>query len=524
MTKDDGIINTFQQRRQLEEAIAALAAAQNEAKLIQTAREIVDQFPADLILAGIQRHLGDANSQLRGGLGHLCALLPPDATVPALRAVAANRQKTPVERTTAVLILERYLGEAISPGLLGDLAGTDDVAFQSLIEAVEEARSNRHILLEYVTQMEQHGVDVAFMVLDLLDRLAPHDRVELLRLIAQDARPQVANAALARLVALAGLPEIDAVPRALHTLTFSLPPALASQAERTLRKLQFSGQRYQPPPSDGWRALMSAADPGGYFSVWVIQEPREEAPDIGVLLGFVLGIHEGILQFFGNETMERSQLPTRHDAGQLVEVGDIHGQTTVLLEIPFAVGRWLVLSALDVQWQKDEPLPLPGEYRLYNDLLWQHASPVLPAELAPLFAEPESRSQGFDMGALASAAEGLLKHPIMASWLGWATSIWSSLQPFSSEQREMAAGALTRLVLQELDTLPHRDQLMRGMATGLRVQALWLTLHQEPDAAGYATLLSHAMEALPAHKNPLLVLMLEKGLGMLGNARGKARK
>src|SRR5690606_1075980 len=106
--------------------------------------------------------------------------------VPPLRAVVADRQHAPLQRTTAALILERYLGETVSPVLMGDLAGSDDAAFQSLLEAIEEGRTNRHVLLEYVTQMAEHPVDVAYMVLGLLDRLAPADRVELLRLIAQD--------------------------------------------------------------------------------------------------------------------------------------------------------------------------------------------------------------------------------------------------------------------------------------------------------------------------------------------------
>ena len=44
MTQDKQIINTFQQRRQLEEAMAALAQIGSERDLVQAVRQIVDSF------------------------------------------------------------------------------------------------------------------------------------------------------------------------------------------------------------------------------------------------------------------------------------------------------------------------------------------------------------------------------------------------------------------------------------------------------------------------------------------------
>ncbi len=185
---DQGIISGFQERRQIEEAIGALAHTSTEAELMAAARTLANRFPPDRLAVAIQRHLGDPNSQLRGGLGHLCALLPPEIIVPLLRDLTGNRQKLPVERMTALLILERFLGEAVPPALTGDLAGSDDIAMQSLLEAVTEGRRNRHIFLEYVTQMQEHGSDVAFMVMGLMTRLAPDDRVELLRPLLADPK------------------------------------------------------------------------------------------------------------------------------------------------------------------------------------------------------------------------------------------------------------------------------------------------------------------------------------------------
>ena len=203
MATTDGIIHSFPQRRRLEAEIAALGDTDNETALRAAVQKIVDTYPVDLLLTTVVRHLATPDSQVRGGLGLLCALLPKDEVVPTLRGVAGNRQKTPQERTTAVLIMDRYLGEPAPPALLADLAGSADVPYQSLLEAVAASRRNRHVLLEYVTQMQEHAVDTAFMVLGLIDRLPPADQVELLRLIAQDSRPQVARSALDRLANLA---------------------------------------------------------------------------------------------------------------------------------------------------------------------------------------------------------------------------------------------------------------------------------------------------------------------------------
>ena len=87
--------------------------------------------------------------QLRGGLGQLCTLLPAEEVTGALRAVAGNRQKTPQERTTAALILQRFLDQPSPTALLADLAGADEAPYQSLLEAVNESKRNRHVPVSY---------------------------------------------------------------------------------------------------------------------------------------------------------------------------------------------------------------------------------------------------------------------------------------------------------------------------------------------------------------------------------------
>src|SRR3954447_21981786 len=127
----DKIIHSFQQRRQLTQDIAALGQTRNEAELMERVRLLVREHPADLLAATVIKNLDTTNSQVRGGLGHIASLLPPDEISPLLRSAAANRGNSAQLRVTAALILERFLGETLSPAILNDLGQTNEVAFQS---------------------------------------------------------------------------------------------------------------------------------------------------------------------------------------------------------------------------------------------------------------------------------------------------------------------------------------------------------------------------------------------------------
>lgn len=507
---DQGIISGFQERRQLEDAVSALSQTTTEAELVNATRQLVNRFPAERLAAAILRRLGDPNSQLRGGLGHLAALLPPEVIVPLLRDLAGNRQKSPIERMTAVLILERYLGETVPQALTGDLAGNDDIAMQSLLEAVEEGRRNRHVFLEYVTQMQEHGIDVAFMVMGLMNQLTPDDQVELLRLIAQDRRLQVARSALERLIALAA--HHDRALAALHALSFTLAPALVEPAQRALRKLQFTGRRYTPPATDGWRALLGPTDTGGYFILWLVKTPTLPAAADGVLIGFTLSLQQGVIECSGVNSMEASQLPPARRVGDLVVVGEGTEPRITMLETPLDIGRWLVQQALAAHWRRTEAPDLPGEYKLYNDLIWQFASPYLPDELSYIFAEMTITGlEQPDLPGLQEAVDGLVRHPLMRTWVEWATNVWTMLDALPVAAPEAQIQALIAFILREFDALPQRAQILDNMTVALRTQALWFAIHGETDNAGRALLLARWMRTLPMRQNPLLIGLLHMG-------------
>lgn len=512
MSDTGGIIHTFQQRRQLETELEALALTSSQTVLQQAVHRLAERFPAELLLAAVVRHLGTPHSQLRGGLGQLCTLLPLDVVTDALRSVAGNRQKTPQERTTAAMIMQRFLDQPAPSALLADLAGADEAPYQSLLEAVAEGAQNRHVLLEYVTQMQEHSVDVAFMVMRLIDRLAPDDGVELLRLIAHDRRPQVAHAAIERLTATAAAGSGTGL-RSLHTLAYALPRNEAALAQRSLRKLQFSGARYAPPTASGWQALLGPSDPSGYASVWFVRWPDPKNQDDGVWLGFVLSLQSGILQFSGSEGMQRDFLPPPVAEGELVTVRTSGGQNAVLLAAPVDVGRWFVHQSIEAHWSQPTPQPLPDEYALYNDLLWQFAPPQLPPELRVWWERANSSEDGPpSAAAIAAAADALVVEAAMDGWLRWSLATWQNVKYRSQQPPDVPPRTLVSLLLRELARMPDHRSLLQAMASGLRMQTLWYAVAGDPANAERAALLALATTTLPISENSLIANLLERGL------------
>ena len=86
----DKIINTFQQRRQLEQAFSDLATTTSDRELREAAKNIVHTFDAAQVLNALIKRLDSPSSQVRGGLGHIAGLLDPDEVLPALRNVAPS--------------------------------------------------------------------------------------------------------------------------------------------------------------------------------------------------------------------------------------------------------------------------------------------------------------------------------------------------------------------------------------------------------------------------------------------------
>ncbi len=528
----DKIIGSFQQRRQLMQEFAELAHTNSEAQLAAAARRLVHSYPADLLVTTLLKHLDTPNSQLRGGLGHVAALLPPDEILPPLRAAAANRANSAQTRVTAALIMERFLGETVPQALLADLSQTNEVAYQSLREAVEEGALNRRVYLDYVTQMYAAGEPIAWMVLELMERLEPAQRVELYRLMVLEDRPAVARAALHRLERLAAEVSAAVVP-ALVSLSIMAAPELAAAAERSLRKLQFSGIRHTPLPTTGWRSLISPADLGANLSLWFVKMPApdaiapEEATQTagGTLLALVIQPRRGILEAFGNDKLERRQLPAPQRIGRLVRVRAARGQNATLLEIPFDVGRQLLRVVHGAYTGTDTPPTLPGDYRLFGADLWTCEPPhVDDAETAALLAavgsnapQPPAPSTD-DLKTLSRDVATLMAHPAMRGWLLHQQRLIQDLHTGNAALARLPLQEVARILLRDLEQRPEQRAISETLATGLRLQALYFHLAGEREPASCATRVAAAVPHLALSLNPLLVYLMENSLRALRDA------
>jgi hypothetical protein len=412
---------------------------------------------------------------------------------------------------TAAAIAQRFLGVEFPAALTGDLGGADDAAYQSLREAIEEGKRNRHVLLEYVEQMRQLGEEIAFLVLGALGRIPPVDQVELLRLIALDARPRVAKAALSAIEALSLTAAGPQAARALHTLQALLPDELVAQAARSERKLRMAGRRYEPPSTDGWRALLSPTEPNGNQVVWLVKMPPENGPP-GVLLGMTVNLGAGIVRFFGSETVDGSVLPATQAVGNLLTVENDTGESSVVLEAPFDYGRWLVWQALRTHLVTEQTQPLPGELQLYSDHFTQFGSPQVDEALLAYWQTPTDGGQ-IEKSELETATAELFAHPAMAHWLLPGRAILQATPAALRPDPQLPLGEIVQALLREIERWPESAALAPSLERALRGQAVWLHVAGHPALAGHADHLARMMPVLAIPDNPVLAHMLAAGLG-----------
>ncbi len=523
----DKLINTFHLRRKLNADIEALGNTTNESELLEQVRAIAQKYEHDLIMTVMRKYLDTGSSQLRGGLGRLAAMLPFEEVTALLRHEAANRNNPTQARLTAALILERFLQAEIAAALMSDLKDPEVVVMQSLEEALEEGRTNRYVLLDYVRQMRQENEDVAYMVIDLLDLLPAADSPELLRLIAYDTRPLVARTAMDKLATLRS-PDVGyQAAEALDNLQVNLAPALAEYATRCLRKLRFSGVVYNPPPITGWRALLTPVSLSGEQDLWFLRSEQNS----GILIGLRFDTTAGLLETFGSEDVEARYLPPNRAVGELISIAITSNTPMVFLEVPVDYARWHLRQVLERHWQQPAPRPLPLEYTLHSLNLFRYQAPQLDPKLTALFesgptqwADIIQRADGYEAGGysghrLAEIAAEFLRHPAMSGWFFQEQSLREAvLRATAQSGRADPATLLPPLIAQLFDGAAG-ELMMSRLQIALKAQAAWLSIAGHERNAGYAMLLAESFNHVPIVKHPLTALMMEVGLMLILNRR-----
>lgn len=509
----DKLSNTFHLRRKLKAAIDALGATTSEAELLEQVRAIIQKYDPELILAELRKFLDNSSSQLRGGLGRLAMLLPYEEVATAMRHEAANRNNPTQARLTAALILERFLQAEIPSALMSDLKDPEVVVMQSLQEAIAEGKQNRYVLLDYVRQMRRESEDVAFMVLNLIEKLPPEDRLELLRLIAYDMRPRVAKNALERLATLRQPTVAQHAAAALFTLRFNLSPEMGDLAERNLRKLRFSGVVYDPPPISEWRALLTPSTLNGEQDLWFLRSH----PQNGTILGLHLNNNGGLEETFGSEEVEMRYMPPAREIGEMISIAVTGNTPYVFLEVPVDYARWHLSQILARHWQQTPPHPLPDEYTLHNFDLFRHARPQLDPELGDLFASGPAlwATEGDQLTQIAAE---FLRHPALGGWFFQEQLMKEALLRTANQREPVNIVSLLPSLMTELFANA-AGRVMERLQAALRAQAGWLFIAGHKRTAQYGLLLAESFEHVPLIEHPLTALMVEIGLMLTINRR-----
>lgn len=512
-------ISSLRERRLVEDAVARLAETSSEAELEQEIQVIAGNHERPLILSAIRRHLDTDNSQLRGGLGRLSALLGGPEIVEMLRREAGRRDNPTGTRLNAAMILERFHQVAVSPGLMGGLEDPGLVVMQSLREAVEAGRTNRRILLEYVKQMREENKDVAFLVLDLIGQLDEEDQPELLRLIAYDTRGDVAETALGRLGALRGQAITGRSAAALYALRSSIRPELAQHADRHLRKLRLSGARWEPEAAERLWALISPCDFQGTQHLWILED---SGADECRLVGLRINRAAGILDCFGGENVDCQQLPQRRRVGEMVSISVGPNESADFVTVPYNFARHCLEGCLESHWKKSTG-PLPEEFTLFASFIYGFRSEEISEQLSALL---DSGQVLWEAGKerLWQEVRSLLQHPGMANWIlpvgaMGAGSGEHGNQEITDEEEAIGRRKLAELPLKELEGLARKvvsedfpQELSEQFRLGLIAQAEWFHFTGEMEVAQRAVFVAESLRHEAHHRHPLIVQMIALGL------------
>jgi len=458
---EDKIVRGFGERLALEEAVQALAQAPNAFELERRARDLAMQ--GDAIIPVLVRHLDTDNPTLRGGLALIARHLDRDAIVPALRRVAADPRRSTAARLTAVMILERYLGETVDPALIGRLPEAREVARQSAHEALHLAETMPLVLVEYAAQLLGEPPAIVRQVLTVLSEDDDPRMASLLGVIAAYAEPTTA----AGLIQTLSTRRTPTAFLALATLQALLAPELQPLVERSLRKLQLAGVRVpeRPPLRALWSPLLDAE---GRNLLWFI---RPHGTDQAVMLLLVCHDRLGILEAEGNPAVALDDVPPpapRGSVHRLALSGNPH--PLLLAEIDPHVGLYLLDEAL--ARMRARQARWPGEVVVFGPWLWDGAR--RPAVVLP---EPPTAPV-----VPAETFTALFRHPAFVGWT-WEVPDVARLTGSDSADGALAEnGPAHRTVAQRL-VEPETAALL---AARLLRQAQWLLLTGDAATAGIA--------------------------------------
>ncbi len=490
------LITRLRERHAIEEALAHMLTVRTDKQWERAAKRIAGLGP-EVLRVLIQR-LNTADATELAALGTIATYMDGVQVTQALYDLIGQPETPDVSRMGAILILERYLGEPVPDSAILRLQNPQGVARQSLAQVLAAARQNRLLLLEYMHILLEQPAEATLAVIEAVSQMNGEDGLDLLRLLAQDDEPAIAEQALD---ALATRPS-PAARQTLQTLLPTLPPPLRERTERTLRKMRFRGLEIpllpEVPPS--CRALVSPIDGRGNQMFWFLQRDpaTRRTRFLSVLVNDVIGLKDA----FGDDAVLPGRLPRQRAIGSL-HVVQTEDQPLILLEAPYDYARRVLLQRLAVNLALESSTPL--EYRLLNDLIWGYALPSVMPHHQPTVSPVQQRT-------LLSQLAVLLDHPAMQGWFVEGESVYMYVERITRWRHIDARDLTVQRWLMNLVNEYFTPEALARYQARLQEMSEWFMWARDEDTARLAWIAAATLPHVPPQHHPVVVRMIELGL------------
>jgi hypothetical protein len=416
------VITTLRDRQEIEQEIREMLHAHSESEFSTQAQHVAAR--GDPVISVILRNLDQSDPRFLSALGAVASFYPDRPLIlDKLHRAAADINRPDRGRLSAMLIMERFLGQEPDPYLVETLNDPQKMAVESVREMVREGERDPMALIEYASSLADQAEETFQNVIETLVEEEGERAVPVLCLLAQEQQDALAQAALEALGRLS-------YPRAAQGLQSILPmlrPALRPPAERSLLKLRLKQVPIaaSPPMDDRWRCLVSPIDGEGNQTVWFIGEANQ--PGVCRFLGMTISDDQGISQAYGRYDVPAAGLPRRLPMGHLHRIA-LSGTTPaqadehrvskgrywrpeadpvlLLLEADLEYGRRLTRAGQESALRQQRPLPV--EYRLLGSMLWQYADAAVATGSPPANAHIKSD--------LLPLTADLLSYPAFQGW------------------------------------------------------------------------------------------------------------
>jgi len=485
------IVTKLRDRRQIDAALRRLQEVPSEPELRRQVQALAERG-SEVIpsLVGALRR-ADARTQML--LGIVASRLDRGEASEAFLRVLQQPGRSYAERSAAVVILERFLEVPVPDDLRSGPDETIEEVVSTVPGLLERAEADPAVLADAVEELDRQEPSVVLAVVAALQGMPDARPVELLRMMAQDVRAEIATAATEAL----GGSRLPEAAWALQTLVPASSDELGHRAEWLLRKQRLAGVEVAPllPLSTAFRALVGPVDGEGQRRLWLIEETAGRVARLVLELG--LSDETGVIRAAVQQGVPKTALPGRRPPGTWT-VERLGRQDVPLSETAWDTGRRLVLGALDRN--RETQIPLPGLLRLLGSWVWGVQAGE-PAELAQI--EPAVEGEG-----LAEQSRELAVHPAFWAWhpaLEESMAVAEEVLRRPARAREAWVGRLAVQLLAEPDA-PHR------LARRLRANGEWLALSGEMRLARMALAAADSAEEGKAEDLPLWLALVERDL------------